>query len=255
MNSESGLFNLTGNVSIVTGAGGSIGSATVRRHREAGAHVVAVDLNLDAMQVHVSDDLPGEVELIQGDVLDEALAPAVVARAIERFGKVDVLVNNAGMGSDLKPLWEIDLATFKRDIDINLTSQFMFIRAVVPEMIAGGYGRIVNIASQAGMEGRALSGGYGAGKGGVIAMTKILGKELATKGVIVNAIAPGLINTGMINQPWFTDEMKQGSLSMIPLGRMGEPEEVAEMITYLCSPAVSFTTGSIFDISGGRASY
>ena len=249
------MTNLTGNVAIVTGGGGSIGRATVQRLREAGADVVAVDLSLEAMQPLLVDELPGQVELVQGNVLDEELPAAVVARAIERFGKVDLLVNNAGMGSELKPLWEIDLATFKRDLDINLTSQFSFIHAVVPHMIAGGYGRIVNVASQAGMEGHALSGGYGAAKGGVIALTKILGKELADKGVIVNAIAPALINTGMLNQPWFTEEMKQSLLGRIPMGRLGEPEEVAEMITYLCSPAVTFTTGSIFDLSGGRASY
>jgi NAD(P)-dependent dehydrogenase (short-subunit alcohol dehydrogenase family) len=249
------MTNLTGNVAIVTGGGGSIGRATVQRLREAGADVVAVDLSLEAMQPLLVDELPGQVELAQGNVLDEGLPAAVVAGAIERFGKVDLLVNNAGMGSELKPLWEIDLATFKRDLDINLTSQFSFIHAVVPHMIAGGYGRIVNVASQAGMEGHALSGGYGAAKGGVIALTKILGKELADKGVIVNAIAPALINSGMLNQPWFTEEMKQSLLGRIPMGRLGEPSEVAEMIAYLCSPAVTFTTGSIFDLSGGRASY
>lgn len=249
------MTNLTGNVAIVTGGGGSIGRATVQRLRESGADVVAVDLNLDAMQTLLADQHPGQVELMQGNVLDEDLPTAVAARAIERFGKVDLLVNNAGMGSELKPLWEIDLATFKRDLDINLTSQFSFIHAVVPHMIAGGYGRIVNVASQAGMEGHALSGGYGAAKGGVIALTKILGKELADKGVIVNAVAPALINTGMLNQPWFTEAMKKSLLERIPMGRLGEPEEVAEMIAYLCSPAVTFTTGSIFDLSGGRASY
>jgi NAD(P)-dependent dehydrogenase (short-subunit alcohol dehydrogenase family) len=249
------MTNLTGNVAIVTGGGGSIGRATVQRLREAGADVLAVDLSLEAMQPLLVDELPGQVELAQGNVLDEGLPAAVVAGAIERFGKVDLLVNNAGMGSELKPLWEIDLATFKRDLDINLTSQFSFIHAVVPHMIAGGYGRIVNVASQAGMEGHALSGGYGAAKGGVIALTKILGKELADKGVIVNAIAPALINSGMLNQPWFTEEMKQSLLGRIPMGRLGEPSEVAEMIAYLCSPAVTFTTGSIFDLSGGRASY
>ena len=255
MNLGEQVTNLTGNVAIVTGGGGSIGRATVQRLREAGADVVAVDLSLEAMQPLLVDELPGQVELVQGNVLDEELPATVVARAIERFGKVDLLVNNAGMGSDLKPLWEIDLATFKLDLDINLTSQFSFIHAVVPHMIAGGYGRIVNVASQAGMEGHALSGGYGAAKGGVIALTKILGKELADKGVIVNAIAPALINTGMLNQPWFTEEMKQSLLGRIPMGRLGEPDEVAEMIAYLCSPAVTFTTGSIFDLSGGRASY
>ena len=246
---------LTGNVAVVTGAGGSIGQAVVRKFRSEGVHVVAADLSLDSMTGIAAEEAPGNIFLLQGNVADESLGERVVAETIATFGKLDILVNNAGMGSDQLPIWEIDIPTWKRDLDINLTSQFLMCRAAAPAMIAQGYGRIVNVASAAGMEGHAFSGGYGAAKAGVIGLTKILGKELAQKGVSVNCIAPALINTGMINQPWFTEEVKQTLLGRIPMGRLGEPEEVAEMIAFLASPELSFTTGAVFDLSGGRATY
>lgn len=246
---------LAGNVALVTGAGGSIGQAVVRKFRSEGIHVMAVDLSLDAMTTISGELAPGEIAFLQGNVADEALGRRAVSETLARFGRLDILVNNAGMGSDQIPIWEIDVAAWKRDLDINLTSQFLMCHAVAPTMIAQGYGRIVNVASAAGMEGHALSGGYGVAKAGVIGLTKILGKELAQKGVSVNCIAPALINTGMINQPWFTDEVKQTLLGRIPMGRMGEPEEVAEMIAFLASPELSFTTGAVFDLSGGRATY
>lgn len=249
------MTDITGQVAIVTGGGGSIGRATVHRLRAGGAHVVAVDVSLEAMASHLTEDLPGSVELLQGDVMDRELGPRAVALATEKFGRLDILVNNAGMGSDQVPIWEIDTDVWERDISVNLTSQFLMCKAAIPAMLANNYGRIINVASAAGMEGHALAGGYAAAKGAVITMTKTLGKELAKTGVIVNCIAPALINTGMLNQPWFTDQVRDTLLGRIPMGRLGEPEEVAEMIAYLASPAVTFTTGSVFDLSGGRATY
>lgn len=243
------------NVAIVTGAGGSIGRAVVHRLRSAGAAVLAVDLSEEALKSLTGENLPGDIALLQGDVTDETLAERAVTQVISEFGKLDILVNNAGMGSEQSPLWQIDVATWKRDLDVNLTSQFLMCHAAVPAMLNNGYGRIVNLASAAGMEGHALAGGYAAAKAGVIAMTKTLGKELAQQGIIVNAIAPALINTGMLNQPWFTDEVRDSLLSRIPMGRLGEPEEVAELVAYLASPAVTFSTGAVFDLSGGRATY
>ena len=153
------------------------------------------------------------------------------------------------------PLWEIELETWRRDLEVNLTSQFLMLKAAIPVMIERGYGRIVNTASAAGMEGHALSSPYAAAKGGVIAMTKAVGKELAKKGVLVNAIAPALIGSGMLDQPWFDEETKKQLLGRIPMGRVGEPEEVAEMVFFLASPALTFSTGAVFDLSGGRATY
>lgn len=249
------MHSFENSVAIVTGAGGSIGQTVVRRLRQAGANVLGVDLSQEALNSLSSEELPGSIAVLQGDVTDETLAGRAVAAATSTFGKLDILVNNAGMGSEQAPLWEIDVATWKHDLDVNLTSQFLMCHAAVPAMLEHGYGRIINVASAAGMEGHALAGGYAAAKAGVIAMTKTLGKELAQKGIIVNAIAPALINTGMLNQPWFTDQVRDSLLSRIPMGRLGEPEEVAEMIAYLASPAVTFTTGSVFDLSGGRATY
>jgi NAD(P)-dependent dehydrogenase (short-subunit alcohol dehydrogenase family) len=257
MTKSSRLTEIDGHVAIITGAAGGIGRATALRLADAGASIVAIDLSVDAL-----DALAAEITAagsravtLAGDVADDTLAPAAVKLALDSFKRVDILVNNAGMGSAQVPTWQIDPAVWRRDLDVNLTSQFVMVRAVVPIMLEAGYGRIVNVASAAGMEGHAMAGGYAAAKAGVVAMTKTMGKELAKKGVIVNAIAPALINSAMLNEPWFTDEVRDALLSRIPMGRMGEPEEVAELIAYLASPALTFTTGQVFDLSGGRATY
>ena len=246
-----------GQVALVTGAGSGIGRATAHRLSRGGARVVVQDLNREAAEKVAGDivDAGGVALAHDGDVSDESLAPRLVNATLEAFGSLDILVNNAGMGSAQVPLWEVDVATFSRDVSINLTSQFMMIRAAVPGMIERGYGRIVNVGSAAGMEGHALAGGYAAAKGGVIAMTKTLGKELATTGIIVNAIAPALIASSMVNEPWFTDDVRNSLLGRIPMGRMGEPEEAAELIAFLASNRVSFSTGAVYDLSGGRATY
>ena len=231
------LTEIDGQAAIVTGAAGGIGRATALRLADAGVSIVAVDLDADAL-----DSLAAEITAagsqavtLAGDVADDSLAPVAVKLALESFQRLDILVNNAGMGSEQVPTWQIDPAVWRRDLDVNLTSQFMMARAAVPVMMSAGYGRIINVASAAGMEGHALAGGYAAAKAGVVAMTKTMGKELAKSGIIVNAI--------------------DALLSRIPMGRIGQPEEVAELIAYLASPAVTFTTGHVFDLSGGRATY
>jgi 3-oxoacyl-[acyl-carrier protein] reductase len=251
------LTEVDGHVAIITGAAGGIGRATALRLADAGVSIVAVDLvaePLEALAAEITAIGSRAVTLV-GDVADDSLAPAAVKLALDSFSRLDILVNNAGMGSEQVPTWQIDPAVWRRDLDVNLTSQFVMARAAVPVMIEAGYGRIINVASAAGMEGHAMAGGYAAAKAGVVAMTKTMGKELAKLGVIVNAIAPALINSRMLNEPWFTDEVRNALLSRIPMGRIGEPEEVAELIAYLASPAVTFTTGHVFDLSGGRATY
>jgi len=250
---------LSGQVAVVTGAGagGGIGRACCLRLGRAGAAVLALDLDEAAahetarlLQAQGSPALP-----LAADVCDPGLGARVLAQALAHFGRLDILVNNAGRGSAQRPLWEIELEDWQRDLTLNLSSQFYLCKALVPHMVAAGYGRIVNVASAAGMEGHPLSGGYAAAKAGVIAMTKTLGKELATQGVIVNAIAPALIDSPMLRSEWFSAELKQQLLERIPMRRPGQPEEVAEMVLFLASPAVSFSTGAVFDLSGGRATY
>ena len=251
------LDNMQNHTAIVTGACGGIGAATTRRLCGLGVNVVALDLDphrLAELEEGITND-GGNVVILAGDVTDENIGKTAVQIAQDRFGSPDILINNAGMGSAMESIWEIDIRDWRRDIELNLTSYFMMIQATVPHMIERGYGRIVNTASAAGMEGHALAGGYAAAKAGVVALTKVLGKELAKQGVIVNAVAPALIGSGMLDQPWFSDDVKKTLLDRIPMGRVGEPEEVAEMITFLASPSVSFSTGAVFDLSGGRATY
>lgn len=244
-------------VALVTGAGGGIGRATVSRLAAAGAGIVAVDRDGDTLERLIADVAAsgGRAVAVVGDVTDESLAPRAVETATASFGTPTILVNNAGVGSDQVPVWEVEPAAWRRDLEINLTSHFLMCRAVVPAMIEAGYGRIVNVASAAGMEGHPLAGGYAAAKAGLVAMTKSMGKELAKTGVIANAIAPALIGTPMLEAEWFSDDIKRMLLERIPMGRLGRPEEVAEMIAFLASDRVTFSTGAVFDLSGGRATY
>lgn len=242
---------------IVTGAGSGIGRATAFKFAEQGVAVLCLDLQEESCETVAAEirDRGGKALAFAGDVGDPDLAMKAVAATLESFGRLDILVNNAGLGSEQVPLWEVEPETWSRDLQVNLTSQFLFCKAAVPHMMEAGYGRIVNVASAAGMEGHILSSPYSAAKAGVIAMTKSLGKELAKTGVIVNAIAPALIGSALLNEPWFSAEVRDHLLSRIPMERVGEPEEVAEMIAFLTSPAVSFSTGAVFDLSGGRATY
>jgi 3-oxoacyl-[acyl-carrier protein] reductase len=220
---------------IVTGAESGIGAACVARFRREGIETVSFDLSSAAdFQLDVSD------------------GPAVNA-AVAEVGPVDIVINSAGVIGPNRPLWEITDAEWQSTFSVNVNGVFNLCRAVVPAMREKGWGRIVNIASIAGKEGNPNLAAYSASKGAVIALTKALGKELATSGVLVNAIAPAVIETPM--NAGNTPEVLAYMLSRIPMGRIGQADEVAALVAWLVSDEVSFSTGAVYDISGGRATY
>jgi 2-dehydro-3-deoxy-L-rhamnonate dehydrogenase (NAD+) len=232
-------IDLEGRVALIGGGVGGIGQAVRQRFIDSGASVVTWDL---------SDKADERV-----DVTDEAAVVSGMARIVAKFGKIDILVNAAGITGPDVPIEHYSLSDWRRTLDINLTSTFLCCKAVVPLMRARNAGRIVNLASIAGKEGNANMTGYSAAKGAVIAMTKALGKELAGTGIRVNAIAPAVIETELVKQ--MSEATFKTVVAKIPMGRMGRPEEVAAMVAWLASDDCSFSTGVTFDLSGGRATY
>ena len=230
-------IDFTGRTAIVTGGAQGIGAAIAQRLASGGARVQVWDL----------EGSPGV------DVSDPSAVQRATARALEELGKIDVLVNNAGIAGLNKPTTEYPIEEWERVLRVNLTSQFLCCRAVAPQMIKAGYGRIVNIASIAGKEGNPNAVAYSASKAGVIALTKSLGKELARTGVLVNCVTPAAARTAIFNQ--MTEQHIQYMLSKIPIGRFVNVEEIAALVCWLASEECSFSTGAVFDISGGRATY
>lgn len=230
---------------LVTGAARGIGAACAHRLRSDGCRVIGIDLTMDAMQ-SVADQFDA---IDAADVADGA----AVAALGQRVGPVDIVVNSAGIVGPNKPTWDISDAEWQQTIDINLGGTFHVLKAFVPDMVDRGWGRIVNIASIAGKEGNPNLAAYSASKAAVIGLTKSIGKELATTGVLVNAIAPAVIATEMnsLNTPEVLDYM----ISKIPMARTGTVDEVAALVAWLCSDDCSFSTGACYDISGGRATY
>lgn len=220
---------------LITGGASGIGAATAERLRAAGVSVVTADLAGTADE-HV-------------DVSDQES----VADLAERLGDVDILVNSAGIVGPSAPLLTLDPAAWRATFAVNTDGTFFMCRAFAPAMVRRGWGRIVNLASIAAKDGNPTQSAYSASKAAVIAMTKSLGKELATSGVLVNAVAPAAVTTPMNAE---TDaEILARSQALTPMGRFGRPEEIAELVAWLCSDAVSFSTGAVYDASGGRATY
>jgi 3-oxoacyl-[acyl-carrier protein] reductase len=245
------LFDLTGQTAIVTGAATGIGEAIARRLAAAGATVAVADIHsVGACEIAAS--IEGAFPL-QVDVSDAGSVAHAVAAALDRTGRIDILVNNAGIGGKAAPLWEQSDEDWSRIVGVNLTSVFLCCRAAIGHMRSRGYGRIVNIASIAGKEGNPNMTGYSATKGGVIAFTKSLAKEVATEGICVNAISPAVVRTRILDQ--LTDEQVDYMTQRIPMRRTGKPEEIAAVAHFLASPDCSFVTGQCYDASGGRATY
>jgi 3-oxoacyl-[acyl-carrier protein] reductase len=225
----------TSRTALVTGGASGLGAATAARLRADGLTVITLDL--------------GDGADLVADVTDEA----ALRRAADQAGPVDVLVNSAGIVGPTKPLLDTTVAEWHQVLDVNVLGTVNAIRVFVPGMRDRGWGRVVNMASMAGKDGNPNSSIYSASKAAVIGLTKSLGKELATTGVLINAIAPALIATPMnaATGPELLAHME----SLIPMRRIGRPEEVAELAAFLCSDRVTFSTGAVYDISGGRATY
>jgi 3-oxoacyl-[acyl-carrier protein] reductase len=239
-------------IALVTGAARGIGQAIARRLIADGMSVVIADID-EAAATQAADALGERASAVTLDVTSEASWNAAVQTASERLGAITVLVNCAGIAGRSAPSWELSADEWQQVIAIDLTGVFLGCRAVLPAMMDAGYGRIVNIASIAGKEGNPNASPYSAAKAGVIGLTKSLAKEVAQKGVLINAVTPAVIATEILKQ--ISQEHIDYMTSRIPMGRVGLPEEVAALVSFLCSREVTFSTGAVFDISGGRATY
>jgi 2-dehydro-3-deoxy-L-rhamnonate dehydrogenase (NAD+) len=230
-------------VAIVTGGAGGLGGAITARLRADDFRVAIADIDVPA----------GDPSAVQVDVTDPDSAAAMCARVLDRWGRVDVLVNNAGVAGPTAPVADYPPVAWHQVIAVNLIGVFHCTRACLPPMTAAGYGRIVNVASIAGKDGNPEMSAYSASKAGVIAFTKSVAKEVARTGVLVNCVVPGVIDAGLTGRA--PEEERRLFLSRIPMGRMGRPAELAELVSWLASERCSFSTGAAFDLTGGRAVY
>jgi NAD(P)-dependent dehydrogenase (short-subunit alcohol dehydrogenase family) len=230
-------LDFKGRTAVVTGGRQGIGAAIAKRLEASGARVDVWDL----------EGTP------RVDVSSNDSVQAAVTSSLARLGKIDVLVNNAGIAGMNKPTVDYPIEEWERVLRVNLTSQFLTCRAVAPHMVKAGYGRIVNIASIAGKEGNPNAVAYSASKAGVISLTKSLGKELAQTGVLVNCVTPAAAKTAIFDQ--MTEQHINYMLSKIPMNRFVTVDEVASLVCWLASEDCAFSTGGVFDISGGRATY
>lgn len=246
-------YDFSNRVAIVTGAARGIGLATARRLASGGAKIAMLDRDTAALEQALAGFNEGCARAWTIDMKDSAAVEIVFKEVRNDFGRIDILVNNAGIGGPSKPATEYSDADWHRVMSVNLDGAFWACRAVVPTMVSAGWGRIVNVASIAGKEGNPNACAYSASKGGLIALTKSLAKELAKTGVAVNCVASAGVNTEILQQ--VSQEKVDYMLSRIPMGRFAEPEEVAALIAWLSSQECSFSTGAVYDLSGGRSTY
>jgi 3-oxoacyl-[acyl-carrier protein] reductase len=245
-------IDLKGRVAAVTGGAQGIGKAVTERFLASGAKVAIWD-NDKALAEKTASALGKDAIAVGVDVTDLGAVEKARDATLKAFGRIDILVNNAGIAGANATTWETEVEEWRKVMRVNLDGPFLCCKAVVPHMIQRNYGRIVNIASIAGKEGNPNAAHYSASKAGVIALTKSLGKELASHNIAVNCITPAAAKTAIFDQ--ITEQHINFMLSKIPRGRFVAVEEIAALVAWVASEDNSFTTGSVFDISGGRATY
>jgi 2-dehydro-3-deoxy-L-rhamnonate dehydrogenase (NAD+) len=249
MSAYQGRF--TGRTAVVTGGASGLGKASAARIIAEGGRVSLWDLNADNLEAAAKE--VGASHTVALDVADADAVAAAAEASNKALGRIDILIASAGITGATVPVQDFPLDSWKRVVDINLNGVFYCARAVVPYMLANGYGRIVNVASVAGKEGNPNASAYSASKAGVIGFTKSLGKELAGKGVIANSLTPATFESPILAQ--LPQSQVDYMRSKIPMGRLGEVEESAAMVCFMASEECSFTTASTFDTSGGRTTY
>lgn len=245
-------LDFQGRHAVVTGGAAGLGFAIAQRLLASGGTVSLWDRDL-ALGRQAAEKLGAGASFVQVDVSDEASVREALQSTLRRSQRIDALVNSAGITGPNTKVWEYPVDAWRQVMDVNLTGLFLCCREVVPVMRAANYGRIVNIASVAGKDGNPNASAYSASKAAVIALTKSLGKELADGGVRVNCVTPAAVKTAIFDQ--MTEAHIQFMLSKIPMGRFGTPEEIAAMVGWLCTEDCSFSTGAVFDLSGGRSTY
>ena len=234
-------YDLTGRCAFVTGGASGIGLAAAERLRAGGAELAVLD----------REAAPGDWLALEGDISSSSDVDAAVGRVEAELGRIDILVNSAGVPGDSMRTTDTPDEEWRRVMAVNADGTFYACRAVIPGMVRRGYGRVVLVSSIAGKEGNPMAPAYSASKAAVIALTKVLGKDLAQTGVLVNCIAPAVIETPILEG--LSQEHRDYMVERIPLGRMGTAEEVARLVCWLASEDCSFSTGATYDISGGRA--
>jgi 3-oxoacyl-[acyl-carrier protein] reductase len=258
----SARYDLSGRKAVLTGGAGGLGRGIARALIEAGAQVELWDLNAELLGAATAELGPGSSQR-SVDIREAAAVEAAAEAAFARHGRIDILVNNAGVLGEVKPIWETTPDDVQRVLQVNLFGAYLVTRALVGRMRAqpartspAGHalrGHVVNIASIQGKEGMALAAAYSASKAGLMALTKSVAKETARDGIVVTAVTPAAAETAMAKQ--ISAERRADILSRIPMGRFVEVDEVARMVLFLSSDECSFSTGGIFDLSGGRATY
>lgn len=245
------------NIAVVTGGASGLGLAAVRKLRAQGASVAIWDRSAEAL-ARARHQLGGgnDVLTCEVDVANPEAVTEAARRTRTELGQASMLIAAAGMPGPVVPFTQWSVEDWRRVMDVNLLGVHLCCQALIPAMVESGWGRVVLVASVAGKEGNALQSGYVASKAGLIGYVKCLGKELATTGVLVNGIAPTVFDTPMLQSTRDAGpEMIAAMAAKVPMGRLGRPEEFGEMAAWLCSPACSFTTGTTFDLSGGRTTY